>query len=101
MRVRLHACLTWWLDQDCLFGLRPLGWIKIKKLLRHKGFALKMMGCSPISDECVSEDEGLRNEILSKTHHSLNIVHPRCTKMYKDEERSRLEFSIYLLSSSL
>jgi hypothetical protein len=74
---------------------------KIKQLLRHKGFALRMLGCSPISDECVSEDEGLRKEILSKTHHSPYTVHPRSTKMYKDEERSGLEFSTYLSSSSL
>ena len=52
-----------------------------------------MLGCSPISDECVSGDEGLRKEILSKTHHSLNTVHSGSTKMYKDEERSGLEFS--------
>jgi hypothetical protein len=49
----------------------------------------------------VSKGEGLKKEILSKTHHSLNIVHPRSTKMYKDEERSELEFSTYLSSSSL
>ena len=74
---------------------------KIRQLLRHKGFALRMMGCSPILDECVLEGEGLRNEILSKTHHSLNTIHHGSTKMYKDEERSELEFSTYLLSSSL
>jgi hypothetical protein len=66
---------------------------KTKQLLRHKGFALRMMGCSPISDERVSEDEGLRKEILSNTHHSLYTVHPRSTKMYKDDERSKLEYS--------
>jgi hypothetical protein len=49
----------------------------------------------------VSKGEGLKNEILSKTHHSLNIVHPGSTKMYKDEERSELEFSTYLSSSLL
>jgi hypothetical protein len=49
----------------------------------------------------VSKGEGLRKEILSKTHHSLNTVHPGSTKIYKDEERSELEFSTYLSSSSL
>jgi hypothetical protein len=49
----------------------------------------------------VLEGEGLRNEILSKTHHSLNTVHPRNTKMYKDEERLGLDFSTYLSSSLL
>jgi hypothetical protein len=49
----------------------------------------------------VSEVEGLRREILSKTHHSPYIVHPGSTKMYKKEERSGLEFSTYLSSSSL
>jgi hypothetical protein len=74
---------------------------KIRQLLRHKGFALRMMGCSPISDECVSKDEGLRKEILSKTHHSSYTVYLGSTKVHKDEERSRLEFSTYLSSSSL
>jgi hypothetical protein len=49
----------------------------------------------------VLEDEGLRNEILSKTHHSPYIVHPGSIKKYKDEERSGLEFNTYLSSSSL
>jgi hypothetical protein len=49
----------------------------------------------------VSEGEGLRNEILNKTHHSPYIVHPGSIKQYKDEERSGLEFSTYLSSSSL
>jgi hypothetical protein len=49
----------------------------------------------------VSDGEGLRKEIMSKTHHSLNTVHPGSTKMYKDNERSGLEFSTYLSSSSL
>jgi hypothetical protein len=49
----------------------------------------------------VSEGEGLRKEILSKTHHSPYTVHPGSTKMYKDKERSGLEFSTYLSSSSL
>ena len=74
---------------------------KIRQLLRHKGFSLRIMGCSPISDEGVCEDEGLRNEILSKTHHSPYTVHPESTKMYKVDERSGLEFSTYLSSSSL
>ena len=60
-----------------------------------------MLGCSPILDECVLKDEGLRKEILSKTHHSLHTVHLRSTKKYKDEERSELEFSTYLSSSLL
>ena len=60
-----------------------------------------MFGCSPISDECVLGDEGLRKEILSKAHHSLYTVHSGSTNMYKDEERSGLEFSTYLSSSSL
>ena len=73
-------------------------------VVKAYGFCLKdvgMLGCSPISDECVSKDEGLRREILSKTHHSSYTVHSGSTKMYKDEERSGLEFSIYLSSSSL
>jgi hypothetical protein len=49
----------------------------------------------------VSEGEGLRKEILSKTHHSLYTVHSGSIKMYKDDERSGLEFSTYLSSSSL
>jgi hypothetical protein len=49
----------------------------------------------------VSEGERLRKEILRKTHHSPYTVHFGGTKMYKDEERSRLEFSTYLSSSSL
>ena len=40
-----------------------------------------MLGCSPISDECVSKDEGLRKEIFSKAHHSLYTVHSGSTKM--------------------
>ena len=60
-----------------------------------------MLGFSPILDERVSRDEGLRNEILSKTHHSSYTVHSGSTKMYKDEERLGLEFSTYLSSSSL
>jgi hypothetical protein len=49
----------------------------------------------------VLEGEGLRNEILSKTHHSLNTVHSGSTKIYKYKERSELEFSTYLSLSSL
>jgi hypothetical protein len=49
----------------------------------------------------VSEGEGLRKEILSKTHHSPYTVHPGSIKMYKEEERSGLEFSTYISSSSL
>ena len=96
MRVRLHACLTLWLDQDQTTRSKDFECTKIKQLLRHKGFALRMMGCSLISDECVSEDEGIRKEILSKTHHSSIAVHPRSTKMYKDEEMLGLKFSTYL-----
>jgi hypothetical protein len=44
----------------------------------------------------VSEGEGLRKEIMSKTHHSLYTVYPGSTKMYKDEEWSELEFSTYI-----
>jgi hypothetical protein len=49
----------------------------------------------------VSEGEGLRNEILSKTHHSPYIVHPGSIKKYKNEGRSGLEFNTYLSSSLL
>jgi hypothetical protein len=35
------------------------------------------------------------------THHPPYTVHPGSTKMYKDEERSELEYSTYLSSSSL
>jgi hypothetical protein len=56
------------------------------------------MGCSSMN---VSKGEGLRKEILNKTHHSSYIVHPGSTKMYKDDERSELDFSTYLSSSSL
>jgi hypothetical protein len=49
----------------------------------------------------VSEGEGLRNEILSKTHHSPYIVHSGSTMMHKDKERSGLEFNTYFSSSSL
>jgi hypothetical protein len=52
-----------------------------------------MLGCSPISYECVSEGEGLRKEILSTTHHSPYTVHPGSIKMYKDKQRSKLEYS--------
>ena len=49
----------------------------------------------------MSGDEGLRKEILSKVHHPSYIAHSGSTKMYKDEERSGLEFSTYFSSSSL
>jgi hypothetical protein len=62
-------------------------------------FCLKDVGL--LTYKCVSEGEGLRNEILSKTHHSPYIVHPGSIKKYKDEERLRLEFNTYLSSSSL
>ena len=60
-----------------------------------------MLGCSPILDKFVLGNEGLRKEILSKAYHSSYIVHSGSTKMYKDEERSRMEFCTYLSSSSL
>jgi hypothetical protein len=52
-----------------------------------------MMGCSPISNKCVSEDVGLRKEIMSKAHHSRYTVYPESTKIYKDKKRMKLEFS--------
>ena len=81
--------------------LEDLECTKIRQLLRHKGFALRMLGCSPVPDECVLEDEGLRKEFLSKTYHSPYTVHSRSTKLYKGKERSELEFSTYLSSCSL
>ena len=45
------------------------------------------------------EGEGLRKEILSKTHHSPYTVYPGSIKMYKDKQRSELEYSTYLSSS--
>ena len=59
----------------------------------HKGFSLRMMGCSLVSNKYVSEHEGLSKEIMSKTHHSLYTVCPKSTKMYKDKKRTKLEFS--------
>jgi hypothetical protein len=47
-----------------------------------------MLGCSPISNKCVSEGEGLRKEIMSKTHHSLYAIHSRSNKMYRDVKGS-------------
>jgi hypothetical protein len=41
----------------------------------------------------MSEGEGLRKEILSKTHHSSYTMQPGSTKMYKDEKRAKLDFS--------
>jgi hypothetical protein len=41
----------------------------------------------------VSKGGGLRNEILSKTHHSPYTVHSGSTKMYKDEKMAKLDFS--------
>ena len=49
----------------------------------------------------MSKGEGLRKEILSKAHHSLYTVHSGSTKIYKDEEMSKLEFSTNFSSSSL
>jgi hypothetical protein len=60
------------------------------------GFCLKDVGL--LTQECV---KGLRKEILSKTHHSSYTIHPRSIKMYKEEERSGLEFSTYISSSLL
>jgi hypothetical protein len=58
---------------------------KIKQLLRHKAFALRMLGCSPMS---VSEGEGLRKDIMSKTI-ILSILYilevPRCTRMRRGQ----------------
>jgi hypothetical protein len=50
--------VAWLEDPECT---------KIKQLLKHKSFALRMMDCSPMS---VSEGKELRNEIMSKTYHS-------------------------------
>ena len=66
--------------------LKDSKYTKIRQLLRHKDVGL-------LTHECVSEDKGLRREILSKAHHSPYTVHSGSTKMYKDEERSGLEFS--------
>jgi hypothetical protein len=49
-----------------------------------------------LTHECVSEGEGLRKEIMSKTHYSPYTVHPESTKMYKDEKMLELEFNTYL-----
>jgi hypothetical protein len=54
-----------------------------------------------LTHECVLKGEGLRKEILNKTHHSPYTIHLESIKMYKDEERSGLEFNTYLSSSSL
>ena len=92
--VGLGLFVTWLEDSECT---------KIRQFLRHKGFALRILGgwvAHPFQMS-VSKDDGLRKEILSKTHHSPYIVHPRSTKMYKNEERSGLELSTYLSSSSL
>ena len=56
---------------------------------KAKGFCREDVGLP--THEYVSEGEGLRKEILSKTHHSPNTVFPRNTKMYKGEEKSELE----------
>jgi hypothetical protein len=68
-------------------------------VVKAEGFCLKDVGL--LIHECVSEGEGLRKKILSKTHHSPYVVHPRSIKMYKDEHKSELEYSTYLSSSSL
>jgi hypothetical protein len=49
-------------------------------------FCLKDDGL--LTHECASESEGLRKEIMSKTHHSPYTVHYASTKMYKDKQRS-------------
>jgi hypothetical protein len=41
----------------------------------------------------MSKSEGLRKEILSKTHHSPYTIYPGSNKMYKDEKRAKLDFS--------
>lgn len=33
---------------------------------------------------CVTDDEMLKRELIEETHHSLYIVHPGSTKMYRD-----------------
>jgi hypothetical protein len=65
---------------------------------KAKGFCLKDVGL--LTHECMLKG-GLRKEILGKTHHSPYTVYSGSTKMYKDEERSGLEFSTYLSSSLL
>jgi hypothetical protein len=60
-------------------------------IVKAQGFCLKDDGL--LIHECVLEGEGLRNEILSKTHHSPYTVHSGSTKMYKDEEMSKLKYT--------
>jgi hypothetical protein len=64
---------------------------QVHAVVKAKWFYLKDVGL--LTHECVSKGKGLRKEILSKTHHSPYIVHPESIKMYKDEQRSELDFS--------
>jgi hypothetical protein len=65
---------------------------KIKQLLvegKAKEFCLKEDGLlTHFKQVCVPRIEKLRKEIVSKAHHSLYIVHPGDTKMYRDVEGS-------------
>ena len=77
-------------------------------IVKALGFCLKdvgMLGCwvaHPFQmSVCVLKGEGLKNEILSNAYHSSYTVHFGSTKMYKDEERSGLEFRTFLSSSLL
>jgi hypothetical protein len=55
-------------------------------------FCLKDFGL--LTHEYVSKGEELRKEIWSKTHNSSYTVHFESTKMYKDEKRAKLDFSV-------
>jgi hypothetical protein len=65
---------------------------KIKQLLaeeKAKEFCLKDDGLlTHFKQVCVLESEGLRKKIMSEAHHSLYIVHPGGTKMYRDMKES-------------
>jgi hypothetical protein len=56
-----------------------------------------MLGCSPILDECVSEGDGLRKEILSKTHHFPYTVHPTSWKYQDVQGRAEVRIGIWYL----
>jgi hypothetical protein len=72
--------------------LEDLECAKIKQLLKEgkaKEFCLKEDGLlTHFKQVCVSGNGGLRNEIMSKAHHSSYIVHLGSTKMYWDVEGS-------------
>jgi hypothetical protein len=61
---------------------------KIKQLLvegKRKEFCLKDDGLlTHFKQVCVPESGRLRNEIMSKAHHSPYTVHPGGIKMYRD-----------------